>query len=152
MPFWLSLTDDGGAGRLAQRLLVAGVKLAVGAEAVQVGLAHTVEGIITPILRSEAPVDTGALQAGLRGHVERSGDEFIVSWQSDVDYADYVEHGTGIYHVPDAHSAWDGHEGQHPNPFAERAQERAEPAIRAALMLAGESILVTFAEGFRGVA
>jgi HK97 gp10 family phage protein len=136
------------AGDLARRLTVAAVKLTLSAEAVQAGLAHTVEGITTPLLREEAPVDTGALRDSLRAHVSRDSGGFTVRYESDVPYADFVEHGTGLYHVPDAHSAWDGHEGQHPNPFAERAYDRAEPAIRAALVLAGEKVLVSFAESF----
>jgi HK97 gp10 family phage protein len=142
--FRLSLSGAEGAEGLARRLALAAVKLTIGAEATAAGLAHTAEGIVTPLLREESPVDTGALRDSLRAHVSRDGTGFVVRFESDVPYADYVEHGTGIYHQPDAHSTWNGHEGQHPNPFAERAYDRAEPAIRAALVLAGARILLSF--------
>lgn len=169
MPFWLSLIDDGAAGRLAQKLLISGGKLAVGAEAVQVGLSHTVEGLVTPLLRDEAPKDTSALADSLRAHTTRAGNETIVSFDSDVPYSDDVIHGTGIYHTPDAHSEWDvtglqvfqvggetiftlhtHHLGQHPNDFPGRAMERAQPLIDAALTVAGERLLITFASEFGG--
>lgn len=144
--FRLTITGTESAAGLARRLALAAVKLTIGAEATAAGLAHTAEGIVTPLLREESPVDTGALRDSLRAHVVRDGTGFTARFESDVPYADYVEHGTGIYHVPDAHAAWNGHEGQHPNPFAERAYDRAEPQIRAALSLAGARILVAFSE------
>jgi HK97 gp10 family phage protein len=148
--FSLVVLGADSAERLARKLTAAAVRLAIGAEAAETALAHTVEGLVTPYLRDEAPVDTGALRDSLRAHVERQNDGMHVFYESDVPYADYVEHGTGIYHVPDAHSAWNGHEGQHPNPFAERAYARAEPEIRAALGLAGRALALSFLRDFEG--
>jgi hypothetical protein len=144
--FRLTLIGAESAEGLARRLALAAVKLTIGAEATAAGLAHTTEGIVTPLLREESPVDTGALRDSLRAHVSRAGTGFAVRFESDVPYADFVEHGTGIWHVPDAHSAWDGHEGQYPNPFAERAYDRAEPRIHATLRAAGTRILVSFSD------
>lgn len=149
--FTFILTGAESAERLATRLAAAAVRLAIGAEATQVALAHTVEGLLTPLVREEAPVDTGALRAGLRAQVTRAGGELVVTWHSDVDYAGYVEYGTGIFHVPDAHMAWDGHQGQHPNPFAERAADRGQEPIRAALGLASERLAVSFLADFAGL-
>lgn len=169
MSFWLSITDGGSAERLARKLLVSSVKLAIGSEAVQVGLAHTAEGLVTPLLRDEAPKDTGALAAGLRAHVSSVGGESIISFESDQDYWRFVAEGTGEHHQPDPHSAWDvygvqafeiggqtivtmhtHHTGQEADPFPERAMQRAEPLIMAALEVAGERLLVGWAQEFRG--
>ncbi len=162
--FRVMLTGADSAERLARKLTAAAVRLAIGTEAAQVALSKTVEGITTPIVREEAPEQTGALRAGLRAHVTRAGGESIVTWQADVPYAAFVLEGTGIYHQPDPHEEWDTfgyqhfttaggeevhamhthHRGQRPNPFTERAEERAEAPIHAALELAGAELLLTF--------
>lgn len=77
-----------------------------------------------------------------------------ISFESDAPYALYVRDGTGIYHSPDPHSAWDvygfqaflgsdgmvytmhtHHEGQEPDDYVERALDAAEPKIGLALQM-----------------
>lgn len=169
MLFQLTLGGVDNAARLAQRLTAAAVTVAIGTERAQLAVAHGAEGIITPLVRDEAPVDTGALQAGLRAQVVHAGTELVVSVHSDQDYADRVLHGTGIYHTPDPHSAWDveglqvftvggetvftyhsHHEGQRPNDFVGRAEERAQVPLASLLYLAGEQVAVAFRSAFTG--
>lgn len=138
------LVGADSAGELARRLLVSAVKLTLTADEVQSALAHTVEGITTPLVRQEAPERTGGLRRGLHGRVERSGDGMTVRIISDEPYGQFVQYGTGIYHVPDPHEAWGGHEGQHPNDYVGRGMKQAETPVRAALVAAGERIWVRF--------
>jgi hypothetical protein len=155
------------AARLAERLTASVVTLAIGTNAAREALGRTTEGIVTPLVRAEAPRRTGNLAAGLRVHVRREGGDLVVSIQSDEDYADYVEHGTGIYHEPQAHAEWDvsglqafdvqgsrvvtlhtHHLGQHPQDFVGAAMARAEVPLRAAIGLVGQQIAVRFLRDF----
>jgi hypothetical protein len=160
------------AARLAERLTASVVTLAIGTNAAREALGRTTEGIVTPLVRAEAPRRTGNLAAGLRAHVRRQGAELVVGWESDEDYADYVEHGTGIYHEPQAHAPWDvyglqafdvagaenegghvvtlhtHHLGQHRSDFVGAAMALAEVPLRAALSLVSGQIGVRFLRDF----
>jgi hypothetical protein len=168
--FRLTLVGVDSAARLAQRLTAAAVTVAIGTERAQIAVAHGAEGIITPLVRDEAPVKTGALQAGLRAQVVHEGAELVVSVHSDQDYARHVLEGTGVFHQPDPHSAWDveglqvftaasgetvftyhtHHEGSRPNDFVGRAEERAAAPLASLLYLAGEQVAVAFRSAFTG--
>jgi hypothetical protein len=167
--FRVVLLGADSAERLARKLTASAVRLAIGTAATAAALSHTVEGITTALVREEAPHgETGALRAGLHAQVITMGGEHIVTWLSDAPYGRYVLEGTGLYHQPDAHQEWDvfgyqhfttaggeevhtmhtHHRGQHPNPFTERAEERAAAPIHAALQVAGAELLLTWARTF----
>lgn len=57
-----------------------------------------------------APVDKGFLRQGSNFTIEVVGDEVTITCTSP--YADYVEYGTGVFHIspdglPDPHKGWD---------------------------------------------
>lgn len=56
---------------------------------------------------TRTPVDTGRLRGAISSHVEGQGAEIrgVVS-VANVPHAGYVEHGTGVFHEPDARSPW----------------------------------------------
>lgn len=161
--FFLSIVDDGSAGRLAQKLVARAVALSVGARETTAALSHSIEGVVTPLARDEAPKVTGELAGSLRMQATPVPEGFSLGLVSDVPYTDFVVRGTGIYHVPDAHSAWDvsglqaftvngeqvvvmstHHEGQKPNDFPGRALDRARPRIALMADAAGAKLATLF--------
>lgn len=128
-------------------------------------LAKQAKIILTPLLVEEAPEGvSGALRASIKADttaiVERGS---AIIWAAYVPYIDFVIHGTGIYHVPDAHSPWTVqglqhftvggnevfamstfHEGQKPNDFPARALDRAQPALEAMLAVYGDGLDALF--------
>jgi HK97 gp10 family phage protein len=84
--------------------------------------------------KSKAPVQTGELRSSITHQVD--GNEAIVG--SNLEYAPYVEKGTGIYGENGRQTPWtyqsaDGEwhttQGQRPKPFLEPAVEESKSAI-----------------------
>lgn len=126
-------------------------------------LAKSVKSIVLPLLVDEAPKVTSELansQDALTTILPGGAD---VDFGANAGHADFVLNGTGIYHVPDAHSAWDvdgyqafmvqgsmvytnhtHHEGQKPNDWPERAWTRAEAPIELALQVIDDRLWAVF--------
>lgn len=132
-------------------------------------LAKAVKDSVLAELQHEAP-----RSADHRGNGPSLADSFSahttimpggaqVDFASEAPYADFVLHGTGIYHVPDAHQAWDvdgpqafmingtmiytthtHHEGQHADDYVGRALDAAQPAINVALRLIDNRLTAVF--------
>lgn len=128
--------------------------------------AHTVKDIVDPLLADETPKDSGELVASQTAKTMMVPGGAEVVWESDSPHADYVIHGTGVYHTPDAHSAWDvnglqvfsvngqqvfamhtHHEGQRPNDYPGRALERAQPFLATAMDAFAGKLLVSIVRG-----
>lgn len=133
-------------------------------------LAHTIEQIITPALKDEAPVGQdqtdwqgnvthkgGALRDSLTGTVQVVGGQVVIGFAAP-DYARFVIEGTAAHEIyPSSRQALAflaggqvvvtrhvEHPGTQANPFEERAYERALPAIRGVLTQAGRNLFVGF--------
>ena len=101
--------------------------------------------------RRKAPKRTGELRRSIESKVENNGDEIIGTVFTPLEYAPYVEYGTGLYaqsggrkDVPWAYKdektgklIWTA--GQHPNPFMRPAlnenRERIVGLIREGLKI-----------------
>ena len=98
--------------------------------------------------KEKAPKDTGALRRSITSKVEREGDDIVGYVFTPLEYAPYVEYGTGLFaesggrkDVPwcyqDDKGEWHSTSGQHPQPFMRPAltenREEIMRAIREAL-------------------
>ena len=92
--------------------------------------------------KQKAPKDTGALRRSITSTVEREGDELVGTVFTPLEYAPYVEYGTGLFaesggrkDVPwnyqDDKGEWHSTSGQKPQPFMRPAlQENREEILR----------------------
>lgn len=92
--------------------------------------------------KQKAPKDTGALRRSITSKVEREGDDFVGYVFTPLEYAPYVEYGTGLFaesggrkDVPwnyqDDKGEWHSTSGQKPQPFMRPAlQENREEILR----------------------
>ena len=92
--------------------------------------------------REKAPKDTGALRRSIESKVESNGGEMRGIVFTPLEYAPYVEYGTGIFaegggrqDVPwnyqDDEGNWHSTSGQHPKPFMRPAlDENREEILR----------------------
>lgn len=82
----------------------------------------------------KCPVDNGLLRNSITHYIEDNPDELIGVVGTNVDYAPYVEFGTGIYSslgngrqdrwkYKDAKGEWHSTIGQHPQPYLQPALE-----------------------------
>ena len=90
----------------------------------------------------KAPKDTGALRRSITSEVSREGDEIIGTVFTPLEYAPYVEYGTGLFaesggrmDVPwnyqDDEGNWHSTSGQKPQPFMRPAlNENREEIMR----------------------
>lgn len=78
--------------------------------------------------KQKAPKDTGALRRSIESNVNINGNELIGTVFTPLEYAPYVEYGTGLFakkggrkNVPwkyqDDNGVWHSTKGQHPQPF-----------------------------------
>ncbi len=78
--------------------------------------------------KQKAPKDTGALRRSIESNVNINGNELIGTVFTPLEYAPYVEFGTGLFatkggrkDVPwkyeDDNGVWHSTKGQHPQPF-----------------------------------
>jgi len=144
-------------GDEARRIVEAAATVELTTSEVKRSLATAIERIMTPLLRSETPVRTGQLQKQTRSTVTPTGGGYVITWTSE-SYARYVIDGTKPHMIVATNAralrfeTANGvvfrrsvqHPGTKPNPYPTRAWERAQPAINAALALAGETIAVSF--------
>lgn len=92
--------------------------------------------------KEKAPKDTGALRRSITSKVEHDGDNIVGVVYTPLEYAPYVEYGTGLFaesggrsNVPwiykDDKGEWHSTSGQHPQPFMRPAlNENREEIIR----------------------
>lgn len=84
--------------------------------------------------KEKAPKDTGALRRSITSRIEREGNEVVGIVFTPLEYAPYVEYGTGLFaeeggrtDVPwsykDDKGEWHSTSGQHPQPFMRPALE-----------------------------
>lgn len=99
--------------------------------------------------KEKAPKDTGALRRSITSEVENVDGELVGSVFTPLEYAPYVEFGTGLFaeeggrkdvpwHYQDDQGNWHSTSGQHPQPF-----------MRPALNESREEILRILKEAFR---
>jgi HK97 gp10 family phage protein len=92
--------------------------------------------------KEKAPKDTGALRRSITSEVKRDGDTIEGTVFTPLEYAPYVEYGTGLFaesggrkDVPwcyqDDKGEWHSTSGQHPQPFMRPAlNENREEILR----------------------
>lgn len=93
--------------------------------------------------KEKAPKDTGALRQSITSRVEKEDGEWVGTIYTPLEYAPYVEYGTGLFaeggngrkDVPwnyqDDKGDWHSTSGQHPQPFMRPAiNEAREDIIR----------------------
>jgi HK97 gp10 family phage protein len=90
----------------------------------------------------KAPKGNGDLQRSIQFRVEVNGDEIVGIVFTPLEYAPYVEYGTGLFaeeggrkdvpwHYKDDKGEWHSTSGQHPKPFMRPAlNESREQVIR----------------------
>lgn len=99
--------------------------------------------------KQKAPKDTGALRRSITSRIERTFDEVAGIVFTPLEYAPYVEYGTGLFaeeggrkDVPwnyqDDKGNWHSTSGQHPQPFMRPALEENREEI---LRIIGEGIV-----------
>lgn len=88
------------------------------------------------------PVDLGVLRASISHYIERKGDTIIAHIGSPLEYAPYVEYGTGIYakdglgrqtpwvYFNEKLQRYIKTEGQHPKLFLNKAIEKVKSEFR----------------------
>ena len=78
--------------------------------------------------KQKAPKDTGALRRSIASRVERNGENIVGVVYTPLEYAPYIEYGTGLFaksggrsdvpwHYQDDTGKWWSTSGQHPKPF-----------------------------------
>lgn len=78
--------------------------------------------------KQKAPKDTGALRNSIESQVEENGDDVVGIVFTPLEYAPYVEYGTGLFaesggrsdvpwHYQDDEGNWHSTSGQHPQPY-----------------------------------
>lgn len=99
--------------------------------------------------KQKAPKDTGALRRSITSEVEREGNEIVGTVFTPLEYAPYVEFGTGLFaesggrkDVPwcyqDDKGEWHSTSGQKPQPFMRPALNENREQIKRII---GEAIL-----------
>lgn len=99
--------------------------------------------------KEKAPKDTGALRRSIESKVEGDGKDIVGIVSTPLEYAPYVEYGTGLFaenggrkDVPwnyqDDKGEWHSTSGQHPHPFMRPAldenREKILTLLRGALL------------------
>lgn len=92
--------------------------------------------------KKKAPKDTGDLRRSITSEIEQDGEELVGTVFTPLEYAPYVEFGTGLFaedggrkDVPwnykDDKGIWHSTSGQHPQPFLRPAlEENREEILR----------------------
>lgn len=102
-------------------------------------LLHKIGAMVKARAIRKCPVDTGNLRANIDYEVGEDGTSVIIT--ADAPYADYVEYGTGLFHIDeegkaDPHSAWPSNwggmiKGMKPKPFMRPALYESLPEIES---------------------
>lgn len=99
--------------------------------------------------KEKAPKDTGALRRSITSKVETNGNTLEGTIFTALDYAPYVEYGTGLFaesggrktpwSYEDSKGNWHTTQGQHPHPFMKPAFEENKDKI---LQIIKEGVLI----------
>ena len=94
---------------------------------------------VTNAAKKKAPKDTGALRRSIQSEVKGSGKEVIGEVFTPLEYAPYVEFGTGVYSektgrskpwaYKDDDGKWHTTKGMHPQPFMRPALQESKKQI-----------------------
>lgn len=86
-----------------------------------------------------APIDTGDLRRSISSRIEEGGNEVVGIIYTPLEYAPYVEYGTGLFaenggrdtpwHYQDAEGNWHTTSGQKPQPYLRPALDRSREEI-----------------------
>ena len=158
-----TVTVSSNAGQVRRFFVERADGLRLWGTSASLALAKNIKTIVSPILQDETPKVSGELAGTTSAMFVRSGEGIRVVWTSSSKHAKFVLEGTGLYHVPDAHSAWDvnkfqafvvggqlvmtmhtHHEGQKPSDYPDRAMQRAKGPLDAAIRLVGDKLMVEF--------
>ena len=104
--------------------------------------------VVETAARKKAPKDTGALRNSIQSKLEVNGDDIIGVVFTPLEYAPYVEYGTGLFaesggrkDVPwnfqNDKGEWCSTSGQKPHPFMKPAFDESRNKI---IQILGESI------------
>ena len=92
--------------------------------------------------KQKAPKGTGELRQSITSRIEADGDDLVGVVFTPLEYAPYVEYGTGLFaeeggrtdvpwHYQDDEGEWHSTSGQHPQPFMRPAfNENREQILR----------------------
>ena len=94
--------------------------------------------------KQKAPKDTGALRRSITSEVEREGNEMVGTVFTPLEYAPYVEFGTGLFaesggrkdvpwYYQDDKGEWHSTSGQKPQPFMRPALNENREQIKRIL-------------------
>ena len=98
--------------------------------------------VVERAAKEKAPKDTGELRRSITSKVEKNGDKLEGIIFTPLEYAPYVEYGTGLFaetggrkdvpwHYQDDKGEWHSTSGQHPQPFLRPAlDENREKIVR----------------------
>lgn len=98
--------------------------------------------VVERAAKEKAPKDTGELRRSITSKVEKNGDKLEGVIFTPLEYAPYVEYGTGLFaenggrkdvpwHYKDDNGEWHSTSGQHPQPFMRPAlNENREKVLR----------------------
>lgn len=90
--------------------------------------------------KKKAPKDTGELRRSITSEVYEKGETFEGAVYTPLEYAPYIEYGTGLFaekegrqdvpwHYQDDKGEWHSTSGQHPQPFLRPALDENREAI-----------------------
>lgn len=103
---------------------------------------RTACALVERTAKEKAPKDTGELRRSITSEIRSSGDELQGVVFTPLEYAPYVEYGTGLFAVNggrqdvpwnyrDDEGNWHSTSGQHPQPFLQPAlDENREQILR----------------------
>ena len=109
--------------------------------------------ILKEAMEHEAPERTGALRRGIHYRTEGSGLQARARFYDDMDYTEFVIHGTKAHPIQAVNKQalwWEGadhpvfsvqHPGTEPNPFPDRALTSIQPEVQAILEETGLAIV-----------
>ena len=93
--------------------------------------------------KQKAPKGSGELRRSITSRIDKEGDELVGTVFTPLEYAPYVEYGTGLFaeggngrkdvpwHYQDDKGEWHTTSGQHPQPYMRPAlQESREEVLR----------------------
>lgn len=96
--------------------------------------------LVEAAAKKKAPKDNGALRRSITSEVQKAGGDIVGVVYTPLEYAPYVEYGTGLFaesggrkdvpwHYKDDKGEWHSTSGQHPQPFMRPALDENREQI-----------------------
>jgi HK97 gp10 family phage protein len=96
--------------------------------------------LVEAVAKKKAPKDNGLLRRSITSEVKKEGGDIVGVVYTPLEYAPYVEYGTGLFaesggrkdvpwHYKDDKGEWHSTSGQHPQPFLRPALEENREQI-----------------------